>query len=163
MPGRANVVTSYEALAALVGQDLGCSDWVTVEQAQVDAFGGAVEDTQWIHCDPARAERESPFGQTIVHGMMMLALLSKLRGLVHGFKLEIPARMGVFYGINKVRFVSPVKVGSRVRVHLKIAEARLVEPEVIHIVYDHKLEVEHQDRPAMVAETVNRLYLKTMS
>ena len=155
-----HVITSYEELAALVGKDLGASDWAGIEQAQVDAFGAAVEDTQWIHCDSRRAEQESPFGQTIVHGMLMLALLSKFRGLLQGFKLEIPARMGVFYGLNKVRFVSPVMVGARVRVHLKIAEARLVEPKVIHLVYGHTMEVEGQGRPAMVAETINRLYLK---
>ena len=153
-------MTSYEELAALVGKDLGASDWLAIEQPQVDAFGAAVEDTQWIHCDPERARRESPFGQTIVHGMLLLALLSKFRGRVEGFELEIPSRMGVFYGLNKVRFVTPVLVGARVRVHLKIAEARLVEPKVIHLVYDHSLEVENQAKPALIAETINRLYTK---
>lgn len=153
-------VASYEELAALVGKDLGASDWVLIEQSQVDAFGEAVEDTQWIHCDPERARRESPFGQTIVHGMLLLALLSKLRGRVEGWKLEIPTRMGVFYGLNKVRFVAPVMVGARVRVQLRIAEARLVEPEVIHLVYEHTMEAENQARPALIAETINRLYMK---
>jgi acyl dehydratase len=155
-----HAVTSYEDLAALVGQDLGASEWVRIDQAQVDAFGLAVEDTQWIHCDAERARTESPFGQTIVHGMLLLALLSKLRGRVEGFRLEIPTRMSVFYGLNKVRFVSPVMVGARVRVHLKITEARLVEPKVAHLVYDHLLEIEHESRPALTAETINRLYMK---
>ncbi len=154
------VIATYDDLAALVGKDLGASDWVGIEQSQVDAFGAAVEDTQWIHCDPERARRESPFGQTIVHGMLLLALLSKFRGRVEGLKLEIPAGMGVFYGLNKVRFVSPVLVGAKVRVHLRISEATLIEPKVIHIVYDHRLEVENQDRPALVAETISRLYMK---
>lgn len=155
-----NPIASYDDLAALVGKDLGASDWVRIEQPQVDAFGEAVEDTQWIHCDPARAKLESPFGQTIVHGMLLLALLSKFRGRVEGLKIEIPTRMGVFYGLNKVRFVTPVLVGARVRVHLKIAEARLVEPKVIHLVYEHTLEAEGQARPALIAETINRLYMK---
>lgn len=158
MTGQA--VTSFDDFAALVGKDLGASDWVRIEQSQVDAFGAAVEDTQWIHCDPERAARESPFGRTIVHGMLLLALLSKFRGRVEGLKVEIPTRMGVFYGLNKVRFVTPVMVGARVRVQLRIAEARLVEPKVIHLVYAHTMEAEEQAKPALTAETINRLYMK---
>lgn len=152
-------IKSYEALREVVGLDLGVSDWLRIEQAQVDRFGEAVEDTQWIHCDPERARRESPFGATIVHGMLQLALLSKLRGKIQTFRLEIPTRMGVFYGIDRVRFVNPVLVGARVRLRLRIKEARLVDSAIIHVVYEQVLEVEGKDKPALVAETVNRIYM----
>lgn len=155
----ARVIRSYEEMREAVGLDLGASDWLAIEQDQVDRFGEAVGDLQWIHCDPERAKRESPFGATIVHGMLQLALLSKLRGSIGTVRFEIPARMGVFYGVDRVRFVSPVLVGARVRVRLKIKEARLVDPTVVHVVYEHVLEVEGKDKPALVAETINRIYM----
>ena len=153
-------IRSYEDMQEAVGLDLGVSDWLGIEQPQVDLFGQAVDDLQWIHCDPDRAERESPFGGTIVHGMLLLALLSKLRAGIDTVRFEIPTRMGVFYGLERVRFVTPVLVGHRVRLHLKIKEARLVEPTVIHVVYEHVLEAEGKDKPAIVAETINRIYMK---
>ena len=91
--------------------------------------------------------------------MLQLALLSKLRASIQTLRFEIPTRMGVFYGVDRVRFVSPVLVGARVRLRLKIKEARLVEPEIIHVVYEQALEVENQEKPALVADTVNRIYL----
>lgn len=153
------VLRTYEDLVAAVGRDLGTSDWLTIEQRVVDDFGTAVGDRQWIHCDPERARRESPFGGTIAHGMLILALLSRLRDDIAGTRFEIPARMGVFYGLNRVRFVNPVKVGARIRVRLKIKEARLVEPQVIQVVYDQTVEIENEPRPALVAEAINRIYL----
>lgn len=153
------VIESYEDLRETVGLDLGTSDWLRIEQSQVDLFGQAVGDTQWIHCDPERARRESPFGGTIVHGMLQLALLSTLRNGVQGLRLRIPTRMGVFYGVDRVRFISPVPVGARVRLHLKIKEARLVESKVIHVVYEQRLEIEDQAKLALVAETLNRIYV----
>jgi acyl dehydratase len=153
------IIRSYEDMREIVALDLGVSDWLRIEQAQVDRFGEAVEDTQWIHCDPERARRESPFGGTIVHGMLQLALLSKLRASIPTVQIRIPSRMGVFYGVDKVRFVSPVLVGAAVRLRLKIKEARLAEPSVIHVVYDQTLEIEGKDKPALVAETVNRIYV----
>lgn len=154
---------SYEDMREAVGLDLGASEWLRIEQPQVDLFGQAVEDTQWIHCDPERARRESPFGGTIVHGMLQLALLSKLRASIETVRFEIPTRMGVFYGVDRVRFVSPVLVGARVRIRLKIKEARLVDPTTIHVVYEQTLEVEGKDKPALVAETINRIYVKSSS
>ena len=155
-----HTIRTYEDMSEVAGVDLGTSDWLRIEQAQVDLFGEAVGDMQWIHRDPERAKRESPFGCTIVHGMLQLALLSKLRGTVRGLHLAIPTKMGVFYGVDRVRFVSPVPVGARVRVHLKIKEARLVEPKVIHVVWEQTLETEGQPKPALVAETLNRIYVE---
>lgn len=153
-------IRSYEDIHDVVGVDLGPSDWLSIEQSQVDLFGEAVGDTQWIHCDPDRARRESLFGATIVHGMLQLSLLSKLRASIQTLRFEIPTRMGVFYGVDRVRFVTPVLVGARVRLRLKIKEARLVEPGIIHVVYQQELEVEGQEKPALVADTVNRIYVE---
>jgi acyl dehydratase len=155
----ARVIASYEELVAIVGEDLGSTDWTRIDQEQVDLFGTAVKDMQWIHCDPKRAGRESPFGQTIVHGMLLLALLGNLRTQVKNVRFEIPARMGVFYGLNRVRFITPVKVGANIRLHLKVIEARLVELKVIHVVYENTLEVEGQAKPALIAEALNRIYV----
>ena len=153
------VVRSYDDLVSLIGADLGASNWFRIEQSMVDAFGAAVGDLQWIHCDPERAERESPFGGPIAHGMLILSLLSDLRAQISVTRFEIPTRMGVFYGLDRVRFVTPVKVGSRIRVHLKVKEARLIEPKLIHVVYDQTVEIENEARPALIAEAVNRIYV----
>ena len=153
------VVRSYDDLVSLIGQDLGESDWFRIEQCMVNAFGAAVGDLQWIHCDPERAARESPFGAAIAHGMLILSLLSDLRAQISATQFEIPTRMGVFYGLNRVRFVTPVKVGSRIRVHLKVKEARLIEPKLIHVVYQQTVEIEDEAKPALIAEAVNRIYV----
>lgn len=153
------IIRSFADLREIVGLDLGVSDWLSIAQEQVDRFGHAVEDTQWIHCDPERAKRESPFGGTIVHGMLLLSLLSKLRGSIPTFRLDLPVRMGVFYGLDRVRFITPVPVGAPVRLHLKVKEARLVDPKVIHIVYEQSLELQGKEKPALVAEAINRIYL----
>lgn len=150
---------TFDDLQAAVGHDLGSSNWFAIEQQRVDLFGQAINDLQWIHVDPDRGRRDSPFGCTIAHGMLVLALISDLRRQITGTRFELPVRMELFYGINKVRFVSPVKVGARIRVHLKIVEARLIEPEVGHVVYEHLVEIEGETRPALVAETIGRIYL----
>ena len=155
----AAVFKTFDDLVGAIGCDLGTSAWLPIEQDMVDRFGFAVDDCQWIHCDPERARRESPFGGTIAHGMLILALLSKLRGEIPAVRFELPARMGVFYGLNRVRFVHPVKVGSRIRIRLKIADARLVEPKTIQVVYDQTAEIENETRPALIAEAINRIYL----
>lgn len=150
---------TFDDIQAAVGHDLGASDWFAIEQARVDLFGQAVNDLQWIHVDPERSRRDSPFGGTIAHGLLVLALISDLRAQITETRFELPLRMGLFYGMNKVRFVSPVKVGARVRVHLKIIEARLIEPKVGHIIYEHLVEIEGEAKPALVAETISRMYL----
>lgn len=154
-----HIFETYDDLRGAIGRDLGASAWLRIDQDMVDRFGVAVDDCQWIHCDPERARRDSPFGGTIAHGMLILALLSRLRGEIPEARFRIPARMGVFYGLNRVRFVTPVKVDSRIRVRLKIADACLIETKVIQIVYDQAAEIEHEAKPALVAEAINRIYL----
>ena len=111
MPPR--TIHGVEELRTLVGQELGTSDWCTVEQSQIDAFAQVTGDHQWIHIDVARAQRESPFGTTIAHGFLTLSLTTRLHN--EAVKVEGDARMGINYGLNRVRFVSPVRSGAKVR------------------------------------------------
>ncbi len=153
-------LTTLEDLQKAAGSELGVSEWLLIDQHRVNAFGHAIDDTQWIHCDPERSLHESPFGGAIAHGALTLSLLSCLRERIEGVKIELPSKMGVFYGINKVRFVEPVRVGQRIRLRLKIASAEIVEPGVIQILYEHVVEIEGQRRIALFAETINRQYLR---
>src|SRR5918997_1976516 len=111
-------VESVEKLGELVGRDVALSEWVEVSQERIDAFAEATEDRQWIHTDPERAARESPFRGTIAHGFLTLSLLSELMRLAVSVK---GVRMGINYGLNRVRFVSPVPAGSRIRGRFTLA------------------------------------------
>ena len=144
-----------EGVQALVGQHLGHSDWVTITQEQVDDFAEATGDHQWIHVDPERAARESPFGGPVAHGYLTLSLVPLLMPQI----LETTGfRMGVNYGTEKVRFPSPVPVGSRVRAGAVLDSATPFDGGVTMVV-TVTVEVEGRDKPAMVATTVTRRYL----
>jgi acyl dehydratase len=148
-------VDGVEGVQGLVGRHLGHSDWVTITQEQVDVFADATGDHQWIHVDPERAARESPFGGPIAHGFLTLSLLPMLVPQIletRGF------RMGVNYGTEKVRFPSPVPVGARVRAGATLDSATPFEGGV-QLTVTVTVEVEGQDKPAMVATTVSRRYL----
>lgn len=108
------ILSTVDAVLAAVGTELGVSAWMPIEQSRVDAFAAVVGDFQWIHCDPARAARESGFGGTIAHGALTLSLVSTLREELRGTRIALDAKMGVLYGYNRVRFVTPVPVGSRI-------------------------------------------------
>jgi acyl dehydratase len=141
--------TTYDELAAAVGEDLGTSDWLEITQDRVDAFADATGDHQWIHVDVARAE-DGPFGGTIAHGYLTLSLVPFLGSQV--FALETPgARLN--YGVNKVRFPTPVKVGSRVRAQVSLAGLTDV-PAGKQMQVKYVIEVDGEDKPACVAETV---------
>ena len=149
-------MTTFENLDQLrsaVGTHLGCSGWHTVDQAQINAFADATGDHQWIHVDPERA-KAGPFGTTIAHGYLTLSLAPVLTGeilTVNGIS------MGVNYGTNKVRFPSPVRVDSRVRAGAELASVEEV-PGGVQVVVRLTYEVEGQEKPACVAETVARFY-----
>jgi acyl dehydratase len=148
-------VDGVEGVQGLVGQHLGHSDWVTVTQEQVDQFADATGDHQWIHVDVERAKRESPFGGPVAHGYLTLSLIPSLLPQV----VEITGfRMGVNYGTEKVRFPSPVPVGSRVRAGATLASATPFEGGIA-MNMDVTVEVEGQSKPAMVATVVYRRYL----
>jgi len=111
------VISDFHQLSTMVGQEMAVGDWFLVDQARIDAFANATNDHQWIHVDPARAARESPFKTTIAHGFLTLSLLPYL--VDQALRIEGP-RLVVNYGINRVRFPGPVKSGTRIRVQVKL-------------------------------------------
>lgn len=140
-------------LAACVGQHVATTEWLTITQEQVNEFARATHDEQWIHVDVERA-RQGPFGAPIAHGFLTLSLLSRFFGeAVHVQEV----RMGVNYGLNKVRFPAPVPVGSRVRAHLTLAQATPID-KGLQILWEVSVEREGSDKPVCVAESLVRLY-----
>jgi acyl dehydratase len=149
------VFPSPAELHGAVGEHLGYSEWRAVDQARIDQFADATDDHQWIHVDPERAKAESPFGGPIAHGYLTLSLLPMLLPQI----VEITGfRMGVNYGTEKVRFPSPVPVGSRVRAGATLASATPFEGGIA-MNMDVTVEVEGASKPAMVATVVYRRYL----
>jgi len=141
--------TSFDELTDAVGEDLGSSDWLLVDQERVNAFADATEDHQWLHVDLERA-KEGPFGGTIAHGFLTLSMLPALGAQV--FALETPGAK-LNYGVNKVRFPAPLPVGSKIRVHVSVAEVTDIRAGK-QMVLKHTVEIEGSDKPACVAETV---------
>jgi acyl dehydratase len=140
-------------LQSLVGQELGTSDWVTVTQAQIDQFAQATGDHQWIHVDPVRAAA-GPFGTTIAHGFLTLALVPMLSEA--SFTID-DVTMGVNYGLNRVRFTAPVPSGSRVRGRFRLIEYKALEGGA-QLCVEATLEREGSDKPVCVAESLSRRY-----
>jgi acyl dehydratase len=141
-------------LQALVGRDIGSSDWLAMDQDRIDAFAHATGDHQWIHTDPARAAG-GPFGATVAHGFLTLSLLPLL--FETGFAIA-DVRMGVNYGLNRVRFTAPVRVGSRLRGHFKLLGYEPLEGGA-QLTVEATIELEGSPKPACVAETVSRRYV----
>ena len=148
------VITGLEELQSLVGKQIGISDWFDVTQERVNTFAEATGDRQWIHCDPVRAAAESPYGGTIAHGFYTLSLCIALAE--SSFKIA-GLRMIVNYGVNRVRFPSAVKVGSRVRMTSDLLEIKPAA-EGVQAVFKHVIAVEGGSRPACVIESVLRLF-----
>ena len=148
-----NIFDRLDQLTALVGQHVATTDWLTITQEQIDQFAHATHDLQWIHCDPERA-RQGPFGAPIAHGFLTLSLLPKFFG--EAVQVQ-EVRMGVNYGLNKVRFPAPVPVGSRLRAHLTLAEATPIDGG-LQIQWLVTVEREGSDKPVCVAESLARLY-----
>ena len=143
------VLDDLDALTGMAGEELGTSDWLEIDQGRVNAFADATGDHQWIHVDVERAA-SGPFGGTIAHGYLTLSLIPYLGSQV--FSLETPGAK-LNYGVNKVRFPSPVPVGSRLRSHVVMGEVTDV-PAGKQLTLRHTIEVEGQGKPACVAETV---------
>lgn len=141
-------------LAALAGHDIGTSDWLLIDQARVNLFAEATGDHQWIHTDPVRAA-SGPFGAPIAHGFLTLSLLPLL--FESAFAIA-DVRMGVNYGLNRVRFVSPVRVGSRVRGRFKLVSFEPLEGGA-QLTVEATIELDGSARPACVAETVSRRHV----
>ena len=141
-------------LAALAGQSLGTSGWVLVDQGRIDRFADATGDHQWIHTDPARAAA-GPFGTTVAHGFLTLSLLPMF---FEGAFEVADARMGINYGLNKVRFPSPVPVGSRLRGHFKLLSYEAIDGGA-QMVVEVTVEREGAAKPVCVAESVTRRFV----
>ena len=147
-------VNSLEELRTLAGQEVFVTDWVQLSQRHIDLFAQASGDFQWIHVDVARAQKESPYGNTIAHGFLTLSLL----GQFYAKHVSLPfCDMGLNYGLNKVRFTSPVVAGSRLRGRFVLARLDDIAGGV-QLTFAVTLEVEGQERPALVAESVIRQY-----
>ncbi len=149
----ATVVARPADLFPLAGKELGVSDWVEVTQAMVDGFADATGDHQWIHVDPVRA-KSGPYGTTIAHGYLTLALLPPLFGQLLAVD---QVAMGVNYGLNKVRFPAPLPVGTRVRLSATLVEAQSVAGGV-QVTVDATLEREDGGKPVLVAQVIYRFY-----
>ncbi|HJZ80390.1 MAG TPA: MaoC family dehydratase [Pyrinomonadaceae bacterium] len=147
-------IENIAALNGLTGREVAISDWLEVSQDRINQFAEATEDRQWIHTEPERARRESPFGETIAHGFLTLSLLSEL-----GKRAMSVAgvRMGINYGLNRVRFVSPVPAGARIRGRFVLAGVEAIKGGS-QVLWTVTVEREGGEKPCCVAEWLVRYY-----
>ena len=145
---------SMRDLAGKVGQEVGVSPWLEVTQERIDLFAKAIDDPQWIHVDRERA-KQSPYGTTIAHGFLTLSLLSHLAESTFRYS---DRRMGVNYGLNRVRFTAPLPSGSRVRARFKLLKFEEIEDNGVQVTWNVTLEREGGDKPVLVAEWLGRHY-----
>ena len=141
-------------LAACTGQEVAISDWITITQQQVDLFAEATGDRQWIHVDPEKA-RAGPFGGPVAHGFLTLSLLPRF--FESSFEI-LGSRLGVNYGLNKVRFTAPVPVGSRLRARMKLLATEPIDNAGLQMTWQVTVEREGADKPVCVAESLVRRY-----
>ena len=139
----------------LEGQKVGTSRWFEIDQSRIDTFADVSEDHQFIHVDEKAAEK-TPFGTTIAHGFLTLSMLSAM--IYDGVPNIEGAKMGVNYGFNKIRFISPVKSGARVRAHFTLNALRHPKPTEVTNIWGVSIEIEGQERPALIAEWIGRQY-----
>ena len=149
------MVETPEALRALIGQELGVSDWLEVTQDLIDRFAEVTGDHQWIHVDVERAKREMPGGKTIAHGYLLLSLLPKLGAGI--YKLSWPTR-SINYGSDKVRIINPVKAGARIRLRQSLVAVEDGAPGAHRITVRQTLEIENEAKPAMIADTIRMTF-----
>ena len=141
-------------LAACSGQEVAVSDWITITQRQVDLFAEATGDHQWIHVDPEKA-RAGPFGGPVAHGFLTLSLLPRF--FESSFEI-LESRLGVNYGLNKVRFTAPVPVGSRLRARMKLLASEPIDNAGLQMTWQVTVEREGADKPVCIVESVVRRY-----
>ena len=149
------LITSIDDAASAVGQELGVSEWLQIDQKRINDFADATGDHQWIHVDVERAKTESPYGAPIAHGFLTLSLIPALSK--DNFRVE-NAKLAVNYGLNKVRFVAAVPVDSRIRVRSELAAADKVDDNTVNLTVKHTIEIDGVDKPAAVAETILVFY-----
>ncbi|MBP6479501.1 MAG: MaoC family dehydratase [Pseudomonadales bacterium] len=142
---------------SLIGGELGVSEWIRIEQARVNAFADTTEDHQFIHVDPERAAA-TPFGGTIAHGFLTLSLLPRMMEDIGGGMAD--AVMGLNYGFDKIRFLAPVKVNSRVRARAKLLDVQEKVPNQFLIKQEITVEIENETKPALVAEWLTMVMVR---
>ncbi len=150
-------IPSIAALRDQIGQELAVSDWVDVSQERINQFADATGDHQWIHIDPARAAKESPFKTTIAHGFLTLSLVSTLARTAMNFPR---LRLAINYGVNRVRFIAPVPAGARIRGRFSPAAVEEAGGG-IQVTWNVVIECEHHDKPSCVAEWIVRYFPET--
>jgi len=148
------VIASIDDAQALVGQELGVSDWLTIDQKRINDFADVTGDHQWIHVDVERAKAESPFGAPIAHGFLTLSLIPYFSK--ENYRVE-NAKLAINYGLNKVRFVASVPVDSRVRMRSELVDATKVDDNTVNLTVKQTLEIDGVDKPAAVAEMIVRI------
>jgi acyl dehydratase len=147
---------SLETYQNMVGQEIGVSSWHVVDQTRIDSYADVIEDHQFIHVDPERAKNETAFGTTVAHGFLTMSLLSIMSYEV--MPVVAGTTMGVNYGFDKLRFVSPVRSGSRVCGRFTLAEASLRKPKELQSRTHVTVEIEGEEKPALVADWIGLLY-----
>ena len=149
------VVETPLSLKSLIDREIAVTDWFTVTQERIRQFGEVIEDRQWIHVDRERAQRESPYGTTIAHGFLTLSLVSHF--MKQAIQIRSGVRMGVNYGLNRVRFPSPVHADSQIRARVKLHSVKEL-PDSVEAVYGISVEGQASDKPHCVAEWIVRYY-----
>ena len=157
MAGDTNIQSaSQDAYQKLVGHEVGVSSWHLVDQRRIDVYADVIEDHQFIHVDPERAKKETAFGNTIAHGFLTMSLMSimsyEVMPVIEG------TAMGVNYGFDKLRFLSPVRAGSRVRGRFTLMEAKLRKPKELQSRTNVTVEIEGEEKPALVADWIGLIY-----
>lgn len=146
-------ITSIDDAMRLVGHELGVSNWKEIDQIRIDTFADVTEDHQWIHVDADRAASDSPYGATVAHGFLLLSLIPKMSKDTYVVQ---NTKMGVNYGLNKVRFVTAVTADSRIRIRSELIDAAKVADNVVHLTVRHTIEIDGSDKPAAVADLIAR-------
>ena len=147
---------SLEIYQNMVGREIGVSSWHVVDQKRIDLYADVIEDHQFIHVDPERAKKETAFGTTVAHGFLTMSLLSIMSYEV--MPVVSGTTMGVNYGFDKLRFISPVRAGSRVRGRFTLAEASLRKPKELQSRTHVTVEIEGEEKPALVADWIGLIY-----
>ncbi len=149
------VFNDFSELKSAVGTEVGISDWIEITQDRINQFAEATGDEQWIHVDTERAARESPGGTTIAHGLLSLSLIPMFIRSIIGVK---GLKNTLNYGANRIRYLTPVPAGSRLRARVTVMEAEDVPPDALRVTYKVTIELEGGKRPACVAEVIGQHY-----
>ena len=149
-------LASLDEIRSKVGQEIGASDWILVDQPRIDAFATVTEDHQFIHVDPVAAGK-TPFGGTIAHGFLSLSLLSRMAADV--FLIPDGVKMAVNYGFDRVRFLAPVRSGKRVRARFTLASAEEKRPGQWQFIHNVTVEIEDEPKPALTAEWIGLIFV----